>query len=118
MKGLSIVEAFVCVVGFLIPQNFPILFAFPSHLLRICIFYHSSHSRSSEMDLSRHKSHPVFPSLLIFFRFYLFVYSRFLLEVDLYMGKVYLWEELVLKDILYQIVGSDGRDFVKDFTRA
>lgn len=73
---MGIVEAFVCVVGFLTPQFFPIPFAFPSHFCRICNFYHSSHSRSSEMDLSRHKSHPVFSSLLFVFRFYLFVYSR------------------------------------------
>jgi hypothetical protein len=91
-EGLGIVEALFLRGGFLIPQIFPLPFAFPSHYCELH-FYHSSHSRSSEMDLSRHKSHPVFSSL----RFSLFfsVYSRFLFEVDFVCEKFYLWEEWI-----------------------
>jgi hypothetical protein len=90
-EGLGIVEALFLRGGFLIPQFFPIPFAFSSHYCELH-FYHSSHSRSSEMDLSRHKSHPVFSSL----RFSLFYC---LLSVStrggLCMRKFYLWEEWI-----------------------
>lgn len=77
---MGIVESFCWVVDFLIPQislfhlPFQVIFA---HLH----FYHSSHSRSSEMDLSLHKSHPVFSSLRLssystYFLFTLDFYSK------------------------------------------
>jgi hypothetical protein len=49
------------------------------------------------MDLSRHKSHPVFSSLPLSFPSIFLFAVCFLLEVDLCLEKFYLWEELDLK---------------------
>jgi hypothetical protein len=95
-EGLGIVEALFLRGGFLIPQIFPLPFAFPSHYCELH-FYHSSHSRSSEMDLSRHKSHPVFSSLRLSL-----LYSCLLsvsIRGGLCMRKILLMGGMDLKDI-------------------
>jgi hypothetical protein len=110
-EGLGIVEALFLRGGFLIPQFSPIPFAFSSHYCELH-FYHSSHSRSSEMDLSRHKSHPVFSSLRfsLFFLFTLGFCSRWTLY-----AKNFTYGRNGSEGYLYQTMRSDGRNFVKDF---
>jgi hypothetical protein len=109
--GLGIVEALFLRGGFLIPQFFPIPFAFSSHYCELH-FYHSSHSRSSEMDLSRHKSHPVFSSLRLSLLFFLLSVST--LRWTLY-AKNFTYGRNGSEGYLYQTMRSDGRNFVKDF---
>lgn len=113
---MGIVEAFVCVVGFLIPQFFPIPFAFPSHFCRICNFL-----SQQPFSLFRDGLKSTQVASCIFFSSLRLSFLPFcLLEVDfLYAEKIYLREGgMDFKDILYQSLGSDGRNFVKDFTRA